>query len=151
MVLRGTPKRQPLTRKMAFSSFSNLTSVGGLQQKRQHSQNLGLVVDNSLGLKHTTLEDIWRLQGKNAPGTEPTSTSPSLAATHSPSVHLAYHLTIIYLRAGSWQNGFFADSYFWAAGFFSRTFSPDFFLLIFVGKSAQKNPPGKSPAKSSRI
>ena len=29
---------------------------------------------------------------------------------------------------------------------FSRIFSPDFFLLIFVGKSAQKNPPGKSPA-----
>ena len=26
-----------------------------------------------------------------------------------------------------------------------------FFLLIFVGKSAQKNPPGKSPAKSSKI
>ena len=45
---------------------------------------------------------------------------------------------------------------------FSRIFSfepPDFFadfvagffLLIFVGKSAQKNPPGKSPGKSSRI
>ena len=45
---------------------------------------------------------------------------------------------------------------------FSRIFiigSPDFFadfvagfyLLIFVGKSAQKNPPGKSPAKSSKI
>ena len=26
-----------------------------------------------------------------------------------------------------------------------------FFLLIFVGKSAQKNPPGKSPAKSSKF
>ena len=26
-----------------------------------------------------------------------------------------------------------------------------FFLLIFVGKSAQTNPPGKSPAKSSKI
>ena len=26
-----------------------------------------------------------------------------------------------------------------------------FFLLVFVGKSAQKNPPGKSPAKSSQI
>ena len=44
---------------------------------------------------------------------------------------------------------------------FSRIFifgPPDFFadflagfFLIFVGKSAQKNPPGKSPAKSSKI
>ena len=45
---------------------------------------------------------------------------------------------------------------------FSRIFifePPDFFadflagsfLLIFAGKSAQKNPPGKSPAKSSKI
>ena len=30
-------------------------------------------------------------------------------------------------------------------------FVAGFFLLIFVGKSAQKNPPGKSPAKSSKI
>ena len=45
---------------------------------------------------------------------------------------------------------------------FSRIFSfepPDFFadflvgffILIFVGKSAQKNPPGKFPGKSSKI
>ena len=45
---------------------------------------------------------------------------------------------------------------------FSRIFifePPDFFadflagfvLLIFVGKSAQKNPPGKSPGKSSKF
>ena len=30
-------------------------------------------------------------------------------------------------------------------------FVTGFFLLIFVGKSAQKNPPGESPAKSSKI
>ena len=34
---------------------------------------------------------------------------------------------------------------------FSADFLAGFFLLIFVGKSAQKNPPGKSPAKSSKI
>ena len=34
---------------------------------------------------------------------------------------------------------------------FFADFVAGFFLLIFVGKSAQKNPPGKSPAKSSRI
>ena len=55
------------------------------------------------------------------------------------------------LRVGFWQNGFFADFYFWAAGFVRgfcrRIFSPHFC----GGKSAQKNPPGKSPAKSSRI
>ena len=45
---------------------------------------------------------------------------------------------------------FRADFYFWAAGFF-RGFLAGFFLLIFVGKSAQKNPPGKSPAKSSKF
>ena len=33
---------------------------------------------------------------------------------------------------------------------FSADFLAGFFLLIFVGKSAQKNPPGKSPAKSSK-
>ena len=54
------------------------------------------------------------------------------------------------LSVGFWQNGFFAAFYFWAAGFF-RGFVAGFFLLILVGKSAQKNPPGKSPAKSSKI
>ena len=34
---------------------------------------------------------------------------------------------------------------------FFADFVAGFFLLIFVGKSAQKNPPGKSPAKSSKI
>ena len=33
---------------------------------------------------------------------------------------------------------------------FPADFLAGFFLLIFVGKSAQKNPPGKSPAKSSK-
>ena len=54
------------------------------------------------------------------------------------------------VRVGFWQNRFFADFYFWAAGFFAD-FVAGFLLLIFVGKSAQKNPPGKSPAKSSNI
>ena len=34
---------------------------------------------------------------------------------------------------------------------FSRILSPDFFLLIFVGKKCPENPPGKSPAKFSKI
>ena len=34
---------------------------------------------------------------------------------------------------------------------FFADFVAGFFLLIFVGKSGQKNPPGKSPAKSSKI
>ena len=34
---------------------------------------------------------------------------------------------------------------------FFADFLAGFFLLIFVGKSAQKNPPGKSPRKSSKI
>ena len=34
---------------------------------------------------------------------------------------------------------------------FVADFLAGFFLLIFVGKSAQKNPPGKSPRKSSKI
>ena len=34
---------------------------------------------------------------------------------------------------------------------FFADFVAGFFLLIFVGKSAQKNPPGKSPAESSKI
>ena len=34
---------------------------------------------------------------------------------------------------------------------FSRILSPDFFSSFFVGRSAQKNPLGKSPAKTSKI
>ena len=34
---------------------------------------------------------------------------------------------------------------------FFADFLAGFFCLIFVGKSAQKNPPGKSPGKSSKI
>ena len=34
---------------------------------------------------------------------------------------------------------------------FFADFLAGFFPLIFVGKSAQKNPPGKSPGKSSKI
>ena len=34
---------------------------------------------------------------------------------------------------------------------FFADFVAGFFLLIIVGKSAQKNPPGKSPQKSSKI
>ena len=34
---------------------------------------------------------------------------------------------------------------------FFADFVAGFFLLIFVGKSAQKNPPGKSPTKSSKF
>ena len=55
-----------------------------------------------------------------------------------------------FIRVGFWQNGFFADFYFWAAGFF-RGFSRRIFSPHFCGKSAQKNPPGKSPRKSSKI
>ena len=79
-------------------------------------------------------------------------------------------------KKGHWEiKGRFPKGWFWRtyprSGFlgpafgrtdFSRIFifePPDFFadflagffLLIFVGKSAQKNPPGKSPGKSSEI
>ena len=48
------------------------------------------------------------------------------------------------------QNGFFvADFYSWATGFFAD-FVAGSFLLIVVVKSAQKNPLGKSSAKSSK-
>ena len=54
------------------------------------------------------------------------------------------------LRVGFWQNGFFADFYFWAAGFF-RGFSRRIFFLIFVGKSAQKKSSRKIPTKIFQI
>ena len=49
-------------------------------------------------------------------------------------------------RAGFRQNGFFADFYFWAAGFFSRIFSPDFFSSFFWEKCPEKSS-GKMPGK----
>ena len=42
------------------------------------------------------------------------------------------------------------DFYFGPPDFFTD-FVVGFVLLIFVGKSGQENPPGKSPAKSSKI
>ena len=42
------------------------------------------------------------------------------------------------------SEGFFADFIFEPPDFFAD-FVAGFFLLIFVGESAQKNPPGKSP------
>ena len=48
------------------------------------------------------------------------------------------------------QNGCFADFCFWAAGFF-RGFCLQILSPHFCGKNTQKNPPGKSPAKSSEI
>ena len=58
-----------------------------------------------------------------------------------------------YLCDTSWGR-FLAERIFSGFLFLSRRiffadFLAGFFLLIFVGKSAQKNPPGKSPAKSS--
>ena len=45
----------------------------------------------------------------------------------------------------------FSRIFFFEPPDFFADFVAGFFLLIFVGKSAQKNPPGKSPGKSSRI
>ena len=61
------------------------------------------------------------------------------------------------IRAGFWQNGFFADFYFWAAGFFSRIFSPEFFSSFLWEKVPRKilqenpreNPPNFIQQKSS--
>ena len=55
-----------------------------------------------------------------------------------------------FVRAGSWQNAFFcADFYFELPDFFAD-FVAGFLSHIFVGKGVQKNPPGKSPANSSK-
>ena len=61
------------------------------------------------------------------------------------------------LRVGFWQNGFFADFYFWAAGFFPRIFSPDFISSFLWEKvprtilqeNPRENPPKFIPQKSS--
>ena len=57
----------------------------------------------------------------------------------------------VIVRAGFRQNGFFADFYFWAAGLFRGCFSPDFFSSFLWEKVPRKNPPGKSPGKSSKF
>ena len=51
------------------------------------------------------------------------------------------------IRGGFWQNGFFPRIFIFGPPDFSADFVGGFFLLIFVGKGAQKNPPGKSPGK----
>ena len=58
-----------------------------------------------------------------------------------------------YLRVGFGRMDFFADFVFWAAGppDFSADFDAGFFLLISVGKSAQKNPPGGPPANPPKV
>ena len=49
-------------------------------------------------------------------------------------------------RVGFWQNGFFADFYFWAAGFF-RGFSRRIFSPHFCGKKCPEKSSGKIPGK----
>ena len=53
-------------------------------------------------------------------------------------------ITTPYFRVGFWQNGFFADVYFWAAGFFGgfcrRIFSPHFCEKKCPEKSSRKIP-----------
>ena len=55
------------------------------------------------------------------------------------------------VRVGFWQNGFFAEFFFFLPPDFFADFVAGIFSPHFVGKSAQKNPPGKSPAKSSKF
>ena len=50
------------------------------------------------------------------------------------------------IRVGSWQNGFFADFYFWAADFFAD-FVAGFFLLIFMRKKCPEKSSRKIPSK----
>ena len=51
------------------------------------------------------------------------------------------------IRVGFWQNGFLCS----CCQIFLRILSPGFFFPHFCGKCAQKNPPGKAAAKSSKI
>ena len=51
-----------------------------------------------------------------------------------------------YFRAGFWQNGFFADFYFWAAGFF-RGFYRRIFSPLFCGKKCPEKSSRKIPSK----
>ena len=52
----------------------------------------------------------------------------------------------MYFRVGFWQNGFFADFYFWAAGFF-RGFSRRIFSPHFCGKKCPEKSSKKIPGK----
>ena len=52
----------------------------------------------------------------------------------------------INFRVGFWQNGFFADFYFWAAGFF-RGFPRRIFSPHFCGKKCPEKSSRKIPAK----
>ena len=59
------------------------------------------------------------------------------------------HFGASYIRVGFWQNGFFADFYFWAAGFFRgfcrRIFSPHFCGEKVPRKILQENPRQNPP------
>ena len=56
----------------------------------------------------------------------------------------------IWVRVGFWQNNFSRIFIFGPPDFFAD-FLAGFFLLILWEKKNQKNPPGKSPGKSSKI
>ena len=97
-------------------------------------------------------EHLWQWWFSARSAWETTNTKQSWAECSK----MVRFLVALDVRAGFRQNGFFADFYFWAAGFF-RGFSRRIFLLIFVGKSAQKilqenpreNPPKSIQQKSS--
>ena len=66
---------------------------------------------------------------------------PRRVSTSSGNKSVSHKTLFDIFRVGLWQNGFFADFYFWAAGFF-RGFSRRIFSPHFCGK--------KCPEKSSR-
>ena len=75
--------------------------------------------------------------------------SPGNFATTSSSRRKKQFYPPVTFRVGFWQNGFFADFYFWAAGF-SRGFCPRIFPPHFCGKKVprkilQENPRQNPP------
>ena len=75
----------------------------------------------------------------------------SAAATHSDLLHRTFPFDSLEILGSVFGRTDFSRIFVFGPPDFFADFVAGFFLLIFVGKSAQKNPPGKSPAKSSKI
>ena len=71
----------------------------------------------------------------------------SHSGTHQNLIHGEIRMSLF--RVGFWQNGFFADFYFWAAGFFRgfcrRIFFPSFLWRKVHRKILQENPRQNPP------
>ena len=116
--------------------FSESEVWWGFLQERQFSEEVRAI--------HWTA-GLWKLKN-GCPHPLPQNKLLKKAKTHKKKEEHRKTKKARNFRVGFWQNGFFADFYFWAAGFFCG-FSRRIFSPHFCGKKCPEKSSRKIPAK----